>query len=70
MSEVPSIPASEITPKHLYLNRRRFMQATGTLVGGVLVGACNMPEAPEEAAAPPDAQVAVSAPPASAGAAG
>ncbi len=67
MSVVPSIPASEITPKHLYLNRRRFMQATGTLVGGVLVGACTMPEAEEEAtdvsaAAPAAAQPEPAAP--------
>ena len=57
MSNVPSIPASEITPKHLYLNRRRFMQATGTLVGGTLIAACNMPEE-EEVAAPAELEVA------------
>ncbi len=69
MSDVPSIPASEITPKHLYLNRRRFMQATGTLVGGVLVGACNMPdvEEQEEVAAPDEAHVAAPAQPATPG---
>ncbi len=75
MSKIPVIPESEITPKSVYLNRRRFMQATGTLVGGVLVGACNMPDpepatssAPAEparavaAAAPTPAPAAVQAP--------
>ncbi len=69
MSKIPFIPETEITPKSVYLNRRRFMQATGTLVGGVLIGACNMPEpapasVPEAAAAPADAQAAAPASPA------
>ena len=66
MSDVPFIPASEVTPKHLYLNRRRFMQVTGTLVGGVLIGACNMPEdeEQEEVAAPEEAQASAPAQPA------
>ena len=64
--------ASEITPQWLYMNRRRFMQATGTLVGGALVGACNMPDMEEPAsgqtADAPDAPAAnAAAPAASAG---
>lgn len=53
--KIPSIPSEEITPKRIYLNRRRFMQATGTLVGGVLVGACRMPDAEEAAPPAPEA---------------
>ena len=62
-----AIPESEITPKSVYLNRRRFMQATGTLIGGVLVGACNMPDAEvdpyePQAAAPASAPAQSAAP--------
>jgi methionine sulfoxide reductase catalytic subunit len=34
------IPASEITPEHVYLNRRQFMQAAGVAAAGTLLAAC------------------------------
>ncbi|MFQ5399486.1 MAG: protein-methionine-sulfoxide reductase catalytic subunit MsrP [Anaerolineae bacterium] len=44
------IPSSEITPRHLYLSRRKFMQGTAALAGGTLLAACSS-LAPEEPAA-------------------
>ena len=38
------IRSSEITPEHLYLNRRKFMAAAGTLAAGTALAACSMPE--------------------------
>jgi methionine sulfoxide reductase catalytic subunit len=34
------IPASEITPKHVYLSRREFMRAAGLVTGGLALVAC------------------------------
>jgi sulfoxide reductase catalytic subunit YedY len=34
------IPSSEITPEHIYLNRRKFMQMAGTTAAGALLAAC------------------------------
>jgi sulfoxide reductase catalytic subunit YedY len=34
------IPSSEITPEHLYLNRRQFMAAAGAVAAGALLSAC------------------------------
>lgn len=34
------IPSSEITPEHIYLNRRRFMQMAGAAAAGTLLAAC------------------------------
>ena len=43
------IPSSEITPKDVYLSRRRFIQATGLLAGSLALAACGL--APDEIAA-------------------
>lgn len=34
------IPSSEITPKDLYLSRRKFLKAAGLLAGGAVLAAC------------------------------
>ncbi len=34
------IPSSEITPEHLFLNRRQFMKGTAALTAGVLLAGC------------------------------
>jgi sulfoxide reductase catalytic subunit YedY len=39
LKSVPVLP-SEITPKHLYLNRRDFLKAAGLLTGSALLAAC------------------------------
>jgi sulfoxide reductase catalytic subunit YedY len=44
---VPILP-SEITPEAIYLNRRQFMKAAGTLSAAALLAAC-MPQAPQSA---------------------
>ncbi len=54
------IKSSEITPEHLYLNRRKFMAAAGVVTAGAALAACSMPEdalqrAEEAAAAVEDA---------------
>ena len=36
MLKLPKIPSSEITPYDLYLNRRRFMTAAGSVAVGAL----------------------------------
>ncbi len=38
------IQSSEITPEHVFLNRRKFMAAAGTLAAGAALAACSMPE--------------------------
>ncbi len=47
------IPSSEITPRHIYLNRRQFMRGSAALTAGALLAACR-PERPPvaEPAAP------------------
>ena len=44
----PDIPASEITPKHVYLSRREFIKMAGVLAGSAALAAC----APRLAEAP------------------
>jgi methionine sulfoxide reductase catalytic subunit len=36
----PAIHASEITPEHVYLNRRSFLKAMGVVAAGALLAAC------------------------------
>jgi methionine sulfoxide reductase catalytic subunit len=36
----PKIPSSEITPEHVYLNRRSFLKAMGVVAAGALLAAC------------------------------
>ena len=44
-----SIPSSEITPEHVYLSRRRFLGAAGTLGAALALGACGAtPGAPAD----------------------
>lgn len=52
-----TIPSSEITPEHVYLNRRSFMQMAGFAAAGTLLAACAPGSAPTQEAAP-DAQQA------------
>jgi sulfoxide reductase catalytic subunit YedY len=53
----PPIPSSEITPEHIYLNRRDFMKAAGLVGFGALLAACgpNMPTEPPAEGTPPAA---------------
>ena len=37
------ISRSEITPEHIYLNRRKFMIGVGSAVGALALAACGMP---------------------------
>ena len=46
--KTPDIPASEITPKHVYLSRREFIKMAGVLAGSAALAAC----APRLAEAP------------------
>ncbi|RME90824.1 MAG: twin-arginine translocation signal domain-containing protein, partial [Anaerolineae bacterium] len=41
-STFPTIPSSEITPRHLYLSRRDFLKAMGVVGGGTLLAACGL----------------------------
>ncbi len=62
----PPIPSSEITPEHVYVNRRSFLKAMGVVAAGALLAACGpasddgssaSPETsstPEQAAEAPD----------------
>lgn len=38
------ISSSEITPEHIYLNRRKFMIGAGSTVGALALSACNVPD--------------------------
>lgn len=53
---------SEVTPEHLFLNRRQFMVGAGSAVGALALAACAMPM-PETAGEPAEGAVAVNAPP-------
>ena len=44
--DIPKIPSSEITPEHVYLNRRQFMRGVGLAAGALAVAACAAPGAP------------------------
>lgn len=45
------ISPSEITPEHIFLNRRKFMIGVGSAATVAVLAACNRPEAPAAAAA-------------------
>lgn len=49
------IPSSEITPEHVYLNRRKFMQAAGLVAAATLLSACAPDGSPTQEAAQPTA---------------
>jgi methionine sulfoxide reductase catalytic subunit len=40
---IPKIPSSEITPEHIYVNRRQFMLGVGLAAGAFAVAACAAP---------------------------
>jgi methionine sulfoxide reductase catalytic subunit len=44
------ISPSEITPEHVYLNRRKFMIGVGSAAGALALSACALPEMPGAAA--------------------
>ena len=44
-----AVPSSSITSRHIYLNRRRFMQGSAALAGSALLAACRPPR-PDAAA--------------------
>jgi methionine sulfoxide reductase catalytic subunit len=59
------IDRSEVTPYHVYLNRRKFMVGAGSLAAGALaLAGCSMPAAPAESAAAPAAAIPASVLPA------
>ncbi len=43
MADFPRIPSSEITPEHVYINRRKFMQGLGVVAGAAVLAACTAP---------------------------
>ena len=43
--DIPKIPSSEITPEHVYINRRQFMRGVGLAAGALAVAACAAPGA-------------------------
>jgi methionine sulfoxide reductase catalytic subunit len=59
MFKVPPIPSSEITPEHIYRQRRRLMLGTGAAIVGAAISACTGAPAP---AAPATADQAAAAP--------
>jgi sulfoxide reductase catalytic subunit YedY len=42
-ADIPKIPSSEITPEHVYINRRQFMRGVGLAAGALAVAACAAP---------------------------
>ncbi len=46
------IPASEITPEHIYLSRRRFMGGAGAVASALLLAACGVQNPPPAPNAP------------------
>ena len=53
MGHMVKIAPSEITPEHIYLNRRRFMVGAGSVAGALALSACTMPVAPVAAPSTP-----------------
>ena len=43
--DIPKIPSSEITPEHVYVNRRQFMRGVGLAAGALAVAVCAAPGA-------------------------
>jgi len=46
------IPSSEITPEHIYINRRQFMRGVGLAAGALALAACAAPAAKVASTAP------------------
>jgi sulfoxide reductase catalytic subunit YedY len=53
MGAIPKIPSSEITPEHVYINRRKFMQGLGAAAGAAVLAACAVPAHQTPKPAPP-----------------
>ncbi len=51
------VKSSEITPQHIYLNRRQFLKAMGVVGAGALLAAACSPSEPESSAPPAELQV-------------
>ncbi|MCO6450512.1 MAG: protein-methionine-sulfoxide reductase catalytic subunit MsrP [Caldilineales bacterium] len=69
MHNLPQIPSSEITPKDLFLSRRKFLRGLGLGAGALALAACGLPGSeatPTSAPAQPAATSGGSAPSASA----
>ncbi len=60
--DIPGIPSSEITPEHVYINRRQFMLGLGGLAAAAALAACAAPAAPNPTGAPSAGSVAPPAP--------
>jgi methionine sulfoxide reductase catalytic subunit len=56
MKSYRSVPirSSEITPEHVYINRRNFMKAAGLAGAGALLAACAAPAEQQQASQPTD----------------
>uniref|UniRef100_A0A7C4Q4X8 Protein-methionine-sulfoxide reductase catalytic subunit MsrP n=1 Tax=Bellilinea caldifistulae TaxID=360411 RepID=A0A7C4Q4X8_9CHLR len=46
-TDIPRIPSSEITPEHVYLNRRQFLKLAAIGAAGTLLAACGVKTQPE-----------------------
>jgi methionine sulfoxide reductase catalytic subunit len=53
--DIPKIPSSEITPEHVYINRRQFMRGVGLTAGALALAACATPGAKSVPATAPSA---------------
>ena len=62
MTDIPRIPSSEITPEHVYINRRQFMQGLGLAASAAVLAACAAPAAPQPQPAPAAASGSASPP--------
>ena len=60
-TDIPGIPSSEITPEHVYVNRRQFMLGLGGLAAAAALAACAAPSNPAPAATTVPAVVATGA---------
>jgi len=56
--DIPKIPSSEITPEHVYINRRQFMRGVGLTAGALALAACATPGAKSVPATAPSASAA------------
>ena len=48
-ADIPKIPSSEITPEHVYINRRQFMRGVGLAAGALAVAYRHKPKEKEVA---------------------
>ncbi len=67
-SSYPKIPSSEITPEHIFMNRRKFMLGVGSAVGALALAACAPSSTSPGAPAADSGEIVVEGPPPVAGA--